>query len=394
MKNNIKTLWTVAGMTCGLLTTALSAGNCGEDPCRPTPPPPVKQCPEEPKCVERPAPPCVKPPEPKCAPRCDTPPAGMIMDDCQNMGCKVITPNAGPRVCMGADVFVTADFILWTYRQEGMEFAMTGSTGTVTSQGRVFEPSFGLEPGFKVGLGLNLGHDGWDVFAEYTWLTTNATRKVRDNNTMTNLWNGGSQAQVLTGSWDSDFNVIDLELGRNFFVSQYLTLRPHYGLKGSWQSQDFKVISDVNNILTGNLLSRRTMKQGFDYWGIGIRTGMDTAWHFTKCWSIYGNFALSALWSGFDIDRKDETFNNTNGVTTQNVNTENDFKTVLPVLEIALGLRWEMWFSNDDYHFGIDAGWEEQVWWGMNRYIVLSQPQRDNGDLTFQGLTLKFRFDF
>ncbi len=398
MKNNTKTFWTVAVVVFGVMTTTLSAASCG-DPCNPPAPkkecPKPQRCPEEPKCVERPAP-CVPPPEPKCPPRCDVPPAGII-DDCGDRVCKVITPNAGPRVCMGADVFITADFILWTYRQEGLEFAMTGATGTVTQQGSLHEPDFALEPGFKVGLGLNLGHDGWDVFAEYTWLTTDESNSVTDSNgTMVNLWAQGAAAQFMSGRWDSNFNVIDLELGRNFFVSQYLTMRPHYGFKGTWQSQDYTVVSELRTDPTdpNTLTQRRTMNQDFDYWGFGIRTGMDTAWHFNKSWSLYGNFAISALWSGFDIDRTDDTFDPNTDTTTRTVNTNNDFSTVLPVLELAIGLRWETWFSNDDYHFGIDAGWEEQVWWGMNRYIVLNQPQRDNGDLTFQGFTLKFRFDF
>lgn len=292
---------------------------------------------------------------------------------------------------MGADVFITADFILWTPREEGLEYAMTGAFNP-SSQGSLREPDFGIEPGFKVGLGLNLGHDGWDVFAEYTWLTSSANDSVRSNS-MAWLWRTIAPPQRASANWDFDFSVIDLELGRNFFVSQYLTLRPHYGFKGTWQDQDYTSRAEVRDA-ADNLVSRDTMKQDFDYWGFGVRTGMDTAWHFNKSWSLYGNFAISALWSGFDIDRKDTLFTQATDTTTTLLNTENNFHTVLPVLELAIGLRWEMWFSNDDYHFGIDAGWEEQVWWGMNRLIVQGQPQRDNGDLTMQGLTLKFRFDF
>ncbi|MCP5509595.1 MAG: MOMP family protein [Chlamydiales bacterium] len=291
---------------------------------------------------------------------------------------------------MGADVFITADFILWTPREEGLEYVMTG-TGAPTGQGSLREPDFGLEPGFKVGLGLNLGHDGWDVFAEYTWLTSSVNDSVNSDNA-TWLWNTAAGTTRFSADWDFNFNAIDLELGRNFFVSQYLTLRPHYGFKGTWQDQDYKTTAEIR--AAGALVARDRVAQDFDYWGFGIRTGMDTAWHFCKSWSIYGNFAISALWSGFDIDRKDTTYTVLTDTSVTTLNTENNFHTILPVLELAIGLRWEIWVSDDDYHFGIDAGWEEQVWWGMNRLIVAGQPQRDNGDLTMQGLTLKFRFDF
>ena len=376
-------LCSTAALVLGCMTSPLmadgtySGGPSGSCPS-PCPAPVPAPCP-----APAPEPTCPAP-EPVCPPKCDTPPAGKI-DECDmNSPACVITPDAGPRVCMGADVFVTADFILWTPRQEGLEFAMTGAQGNITNQGDLIEPDFGLEPGFKVGLGLNLGHDGWDMFLEYTWLRSCVSESKRSN-TMVNLWDTVLTPTRMRGSWDYDLNNFDLEIGRNFFVSQYLSIRPHYGFKGGWQSQDYVVRAELGNI-------NRKMVQDFDYWGFGIRTGFDTAWHLNSSWSIFGNFALSALWSSFDIDRKDTDFDG--AVTTTNVNTNNDFHTILPVLEIAIGVRWEMWFSDDDYHFGIDAGWEEQVWWGMNRLIVINQPQRDNGDLTFQGLTLKFRFDF
>ena len=387
MERKLKMLIPAIAVLLGCVTSAVSAATCGEPECEQ--PAPEPRCPPpapEPECPP-PAPPPACPPKKPCCP----PPAGKF-DSCEcPMPARIITPNAGPRVCMGADVFVTADFILWTPREEGLEYAMTGANAP-TSQGSLREPDFGLEPGFKVGLGLNLGHDGWDIFAEYTWLRSDVDDSVRSS-TMDWLWRDGVSPDRADARWDFHFNVIDLELGRNFFVSQYLTLRPHYGFKGTWQDQDYTSRAEFLNA-AGDVTLRNKMVQDFDYWGFGIRTGLDTAWHFSSSWSIFGNFAISALWSGFDIDRKDTQFSAVADTTITQLNTENNFHTILPVLELAIGLRWETWFSDDDYHFGIDAGWEEQVWWGMNRLIVRQQPQRDNGDLTLQGFTLKFRFDF
>ena len=38
----------------------------------------------------------------------------------------VITPSAGPVVKHGADIFVDADFIYWTARQDGLPYVYTG----------------------------------------------------------------------------------------------------------------------------------------------------------------------------------------------------------------------------------------------------------------------------
>ena len=60
--------------------------------------------------------------------------------------------------------------------------------------------------------------------------------------------------------------------------------------------------------------------------------------------------------------------------------------------EFQIGLRWEMWFYDDNYHFLIQAGWEEQVWLSNGNFIRLYNDV--DGDLNLQGLDIKFRFDF
>ena len=60
-------------------------------------------------------------------------------------------------------------------------------------------------------------------------------------------------------------------------------------------------------------------------------------------------------------------------------------------MEIAL--RWESWFYDDNYHFAVQAGWEEQVWknWATNFDYFAGEAWNN---LCFHGLNLKFRFDF
>ena len=340
-------------------------------------------------------------------------PAGKI-NDYHEGRFREITPNAGPRVSDGVDVFITADFIYWTSREDGLGFAYSGGrSGTANvdpGKGDVKHPDFEFNPGFKVGLGLNLSHDGWDVWAQYTWLhshtdtertsqelATSTLRPMWFLNTLDNNGTGSTGPSTVltraTGDWDLHFNVIDLELGRNFFVSQYLTIRPFVGFKGSWQDQDYTVKYEVTTDET-NVLKMR-MRQDHDWWGVGLRTGFYTAWHFTRRWSIFGNVAIAALWGQYDVDRTDRASNiNTNdGAEIVTLRTENDFHSIKPVLELILGLRWETWFSDDDYHFQIQAGWEEQVWFSMNQMFSKFE-ECAHGDMTFQGFTLQLRFDF
>jgi hypothetical protein len=333
-----------------------------------------------------------------------------------------ITPNAGPRVAHGADVFITADFIWWKAVQEGTEYASTG-VGLATnanlisvSKGRAISAGRDWAPGFKVGLGLNLNHDGWDIYAQYTWLhpsnsnsisrTYNAATasRVIGKNSLLLPDSGAQPLDRASANWSLNFNVIDLELGRNFYVSQFLTMRPFIGLKGTWQDQDLRTRYYSSNgfNLDGDdalfLDGPYRVHQHTDVWGLGIRGGFNISWYMAKNWSIFGNMAWTAMWTDYtEISRKDTIDNptaqgNGNPLIQMNENMD-DHYSVKWIGEIELGLRWEIWFYDDNYHFAIQAGWEEQVWLNWNLLNTRWDPDHWE-DLNFHGLNLKFRFDF
>lgn len=334
-----------------------------------------------------------------------------------------ITPNAGPRVTNGVDVFVTADFIYWTSRQEGLAFARSGLADYSEAQafgntpcGKTYYPKSKFSPGFKVGVGLNLGHDGWDTYLDYTWfhnstkcayvvnsssytapiplweVATVGSATAKENflvlSTFVNV--GNSQAH-----WKLYFNNFDWELGRNFYISQYLTLRPYAGLKGNWMQQYYNVT--YSDYLASDISSEidiAKMHQEQKFWGVGIRTGLDTSWYFDKNWSMFANTALSSLWGRYKVTRQDLTLAPKATSYHTIINTVNDFHTVKPVLELQLGARYDYWFCDDDYHFGIEAAWEQQVWFNQGQFIKYLEPDSSDANLVLQGLTVDFRFDF
>lgn len=302
-----------------------------------------------------------------------------------------ITPNAGPRVAHGADVFITANFIWWKATQDGLRYATSGF-GTDTTSGKTKSVGEDWAPGFKVGLGLNLSHDGWDLYAQYTWLHSSERNSIEAQQ-ITPIFNVNETGQLITnkgrGKWNLHFNVVDLELGRNFYLSQFLTMRPFIGLKGTWQDQDtrFRFVNTANE----NDFYR--IHGDVDTWGVGVRGGFNLSYYIAKRWSIFGNFAWTTMWANYhELERKDRE--SIADVVSTRVNIKNDnFYTVKYVGEMELGLRWEIWFYDDNYHFAIQAGWEEQVWLNWGQFPAANQQQVEH-DLSLHGLNLKFRFDF
>lgn len=324
-----------------------------------------------------------------------------------------ITPSAAPYISEGSDVFATFDFIWWKTAISGTEYAFTGTTdngnfvafGSSTGSGRVKRPELDFEPGFKLGLGVNFEHDGWDLYANYTFLSgpneknsvAAATGTGAGALTYTTFNTGVAQTLTVASDsckWDQDFNVVDLELGRNFFISRFLTLRPHAGFKTGWLL-DKGVFTIVPNPVqdgtnAANRISAINSTRSQHLWGLGIRWGMDTGWHVTKNWSFYADFAFTTLWSDFHIKNTDYVTEAVTGKT-NTLNTKETLQTVMPVIEAGLGLAYITWWDQNRYRFQFQGGWEEQVWLDYNHFMYLGQA---GGSFTVQGLTLKGMLTF
>ncbi|MEM7174971.1 MAG: Lpg1974 family pore-forming outer membrane protein [Chlamydiota bacterium] len=333
---------------------------------------------------------------------------------------KVITPNAGPRVNCGANVFLSADYLLWKLTQDGM---MIGRTGIVTdsevnafflegdesgvSKGTQRGAGFHWESGFRVALGFNLPHDGWDLITEYTWLRSKSSSDLSSGNVSPIGTETPVHDQIRSRQTRS-YNVVNLELGRNFYASPFLMLRPHFGLSGTWQKQHWRVSEKAMSVsgTLGNidfpsaqnvvLIRRNTNKT----WGIGTRIGLDTSWHLTTQWSFFGDLAFTAMWSSYNIKRKDTIsaiaeLNNisrtANNIPILNIDADTFYRVSL-VGETEIGLRWETWFHNDNYHILAQIGWSETVWLEYMPFIIINFDGLNNTSL--HGLDIKFRFDF
>jgi hypothetical protein len=318
----------------------------------------------------------------------------------------MITPAVAPKVRDGVGLIATADFIWWKTNISGMEYATSGAAdggnfvpfGASTKRGHVNQPNFDFEPGFKIGLGLEFAYDGWDLYADYTWLngdTEHNSLSAHRGNGATTLFpivldTGTISTLPITkesSRWRQHFNVLDLELGRNFFISRRLTLRPHFGLKSAWINEKWKLeFTGSGSIVDGSQKRKQSL------WGIGTRAGLNTVWHFAKNWGLYGDIAVTALWSDFHVKAKDSTELDVSPPipSMTNLNTREVITEVIPVIETGIGLTYMTWFDDDEYLFQISAGWEEQVWLDFNHFVDFNR----SGNLSIQGLTIKAGFAF
>lgn len=371
-----------------------------------------------------------------CHRHCPQPCCPEIVDCCACNVCPPtweITPKGGPCVECGWGGYGTIDFIYWGVQEDHLEFAATSGfsdsspgsptpINTPSKRGKIYSQRTHWRPGFKVGMGIDFCHDGWDFYTNYTFFRLIEAKRSKSNlpgpvdnagnnfttglNLTDSFWGIGgaltpighnlnnAQAVLFTTlkqRWTLHFNTLDFEIGRNFYISPRITLRPNFGIKGTWQKQHIKLaaLGGSSAATSGYDFSRNSMR----IWGVGPRLGVNTTWHVIRTVSFLADASLSTIWEHFQVERSD-AFVETGVGTIYSPHVMNRFYAINPVIEAFLGLRWENWTHWNDYHIAFDAGWEMQYWFFQNRFIRTLVVDSGSGNLSFQGLTVKFRFDF
>ncbi|MEX0961424.1 MAG: Lpg1974 family pore-forming outer membrane protein [Simkaniaceae bacterium] len=322
--------------------------------------------------------------------------------------CIEVFPDASPCLVCPWGVHLNGDFIYWTARQEGLGYVYSQTRNPfnnieIDTKGSVKHNDFNFDPGFRIGFGFDIRQDDWDVSLTYTWLHTGSqTDQIRsrdlDHSETAPLFlfqntTPSSLALEASTAWALKFNVIDLYMGRNFFLSETLSVKPFFGLKASIQHQDLKQhLSAVIPIIQEFSFES---DEDFRYFGLGIRSGFDSAWELGKQFSLVCSGSLSALYGDYEISRKDRSTDLQIPSPQEEVDlyTNNHFHKINGVFELFLGVRWEKHFGEKHYYFKTDFGFEQQIWMNQNQFLFLYE-EGSHGDLILQGFTMKIRLDF
>jgi hypothetical protein len=301
----------------------------------------------------------------------------------KNFGAK--TASANPQID-GYGFFATADFLFWKLYEGGTDYLLKGQD--VPVKGKLQHANFNWEPGFKVGAGYLFDRDGWDTQIEYTYYKTHAHHTTHGNFLFPQVGNPTLELTQANAKWHVFFQNIDLVLGRNYFVSNYFSLHPLFGLTSAWidQHRHFRFLATSEEHIALN--SRN------DFWGIGPHLACNGQLYLGRNFSVYGNVAGNLLWGDFHVSEKEA--NKTAG--TEFYHLHNNLRRMVASIAFALGLSYETSFAKDCYHLGLKAGYENQYWFRQNQLPLFDSTgntfHRLTEDLGLQGLTVEVRLDF
>ncbi len=326
----------------------------------------------------------------------------------------MINPPAMPLTRNGWDFQVSADALLWQLQEDGLTYAVetTPSTGTPTPT--VADAPVGANSikqkynwGFRIGLDWTMSHDNWDIALDWTHLISN-----RHGNSTAAAATATAAANVLVktqgfvssagtplsftsakANYHNRLDQIDLNLGREFFISKWVTLRPFFGLRADWLHQRLRssyVVPSTSIAGVTTPSQTQATDQRNKWWGIGIESGLNTQWNLCGGFSLYGNVA-TAIEYGLQKLSLTES-----GVV--NAAFSSSYHICRPILDLQLGLGWDYNFCEDGFHFGLKLGWENHVYFDQSRFLsyntVNYSDNASGGSLTYQGWTLHACFDF
>lgn len=295
-----------------------------------------------------------------------------------------------------AHLFFNTEALFWQSNVSGLSYGTDSSSTTSIQDGHVKSLHFDYDWGYRLGIGYKLPHDQWDLFANYTYLYGKAhghSQGILFPTWATNFDDiSPFYASHASAHWTMHLNMGDVELGRNCLASRWLALRPFIGLRGGTINQRYTVKYQGGTVAD---LDTDQLNLDTDFWGVGLRMGLNTLWGLGKGMSIYGNGSTSLLSGHFNVREKEKLLQQE----LVKMNLEASPTNVVVEADLALGLQWDYMFSKDRYHVGLKLGWEFDIYFDQNQlFNFVSNSSGSlvprNDDLTFQGLTIGFRFDF
>ena len=329
-------------------------------------------------------------------------PCGIVEhDDCYARSCECAMGGA-----------VEMDFLWWRAENPAFTYGFDikdphSVADTSYLIGSLMQLPAQWDPGFRIGMGWNTDFDRWDVFADWTWFSAHteetSTFSLPASGEMGyhTMWPASAGVDAYSrvhASWHMWYNAIDLELGRAFYFTKALSLRPHAGLRGGWINQKFQSNFDLP-LTSAN--SKATFHGKNDFWGVGPRIGINGNWHIDNSqWSILCKTSGALLSGGTETRYISDYLVTVDGVPTPERDMQSHFTQIVPTVQFFLGVDWGMCIDCNNYYIGVNAGWEANVYW--NQFSLLSAlngynspvATMSNQAVMIDGLTFNVHFDF
>ncbi|MBI3236702.1 MAG: hypothetical protein HYZ48_03245 [Chlamydiales bacterium] len=290
-------------------------------------------------------------------------------------------------------VMLKGSFIYW--RQGFLQIPFAGLSKTFLDnreEAKIRNFDFPYAPGFKIGAGYQLPHNGWDLFLNWTQLHSHpsGSAKAKNGFDVVNLFNGDIKllANKATARGNITLNVCDFDLGKSFYSTRSRMLHFFTGLKAAWLHCSFHskfqdAIKEESQEPVFNLVD--SIKEHSS--GIGPRLGFNTRWYLGNrylsiCIDGAGSMLFENFKTYFSSTYEDDEAHG--GI------IKSKTKGVSPVIELYVGLNYGNQLSKT--RIDLSLGYEAQYWFDqIPNFPIISGL---DSSFNLQGLTATLKLSF
>lgn len=302
--------------------------------------------------------------------------------------------DASPNID-GYGFYITADAIVYQMLEDSNAYAVAiPSTG---GSRHTYRSSFDWNWGFKTGIGYYAEHDYWQSGFEFTYLETQtgshapaksgytyeectSLRQLSDVNTA--LFTSASD------KWKVHYYNLDWRIGKDFFVSKYLSFLPEIGIKSTWFYQQRHT-----QYKTGYFYKNFDAQDNFT--GVGPKADLKAKFHFGRNFSLIGGVDVALLFASnktsYDVDAA-HSVAFANGLNDQQFSNGYKQNHVSPYLGLNIGVAYDTNFMDDAFNFGIKVAYEQLYYNKASR--IMTDDVASYRDISFQGVDIGLEFSF
>lgn len=302
----------------------------------------------------------------------------------------------------GIELYSSAEALLFHLRQDDYPIGyLTNITEPPVAGAQYGDEQFHYRQhwkwGFRLCAGYHFKHDSWDLEANYMRFTAVYNREIMARTQREYRLVSGVQVNKIATAdnkrelfrWSVNFNQWDLVQSKTFRFSEYFRFKPGLGLRNLILGQGFT--THVVNRSDAHLYA----KNFIHFWGMGVLATLDTIWSLNRQFSLYGKVGLSSLFGHYSNSLFDEISFYPATVTYP----KNLHKNSKSCLDLAIGAQFDKNFYNDQFHLGINIGFEQHSYFNMNKsFYGFNQAVTFDGssgrDFVMQGFTFGLRADY
>jgi hypothetical protein len=296
--------------------------------------------------------------------------------------------------------------------QEGLNIGVNTIARETPINGHILVQEQSYKPGFKIGLGMDLGHDDWSTYAEYTWFrskTSKTSTAPADTRVGTpvfalDTWMVAANeetvnARTVSSKWRLNMDLVDLGIMRPFYEGTHLIMAPFGGVRGQFIRQDFSLTAQGLDQLTTAVPSVKATHKSHS-WAVGPRAGCLAKWHLGWGVRFEGDVAASLLYTRYTkVSYSQNQALAANAALAGPGSRLHNYNCLRAVNEMNMGIGWGSYVGCRNYHLDLLLSYDFQVYWNQNmmRELVDATFEKTGSaasNLYLQGLTVKAQFDF